>query len=466
MNERGVYCDVENLAKANQLIEEVQAAANLRIKELTKDNIRPEGRVSSVNSIKQIRDWVDTQGFFIADLQKDTLEDVLSRPEGVVPPRVREVLKLRHEVGKSSLSKVSTMLELVDDDRRLRDGLVYHGASTGRLAGRAYQPHNFVRDAMKPKDAENFHGWLRQGIGTSEWFATAPEAAHTLTQALRSFLCASPGKTLMISDFAAVEARVGAWLAGVPSMLRAFEKGECVYSQFASMATSKTVTKGMPERQLGKVAVLGLQYQMGPDKFITTAAKAPYNTILSEVRSKEIVDLYRSVYPEIPALWRMLQHAMIEAVRRQVTVTCGKLTVGSKGDWAWIVLPSGRAIWYYKPMLRKVSAPWDEEKMINQVTYYTVDSQTRQWKRTATYGGKLTENVVQGIAGDLLMEAKKRVHAKGYPPILSVHDEVISEVDLEYGSVEEFDMLMKARPNWALDCPIECESHASVRYGK
>lgn len=466
INERGVYCDVENLRKADALIQNVRSAANQRLQRLTADSLHPGGRVESVDSIKQIRDWVDLQGFFISDVQKDTLEEVLSRPKHTVPANVREVLKLRSEVGKSSLSKIGTMLSLVDDDCRLRDGMVYHGASTGRLAGRAYQPHNFVRDAMKPEEADTFHEWMRLGLGVDQWFSTKPESAHVLTRALRSFLCAPPGKVLMISDFAAVEARVLAWLAGVPSLLSSFEKGECVYSQFASIATGKEVKKGMPERQLGKVAVLGLGYQMGWEKFITTAAGSPYNIMLTETQSKEIVTLYRSVYPEVPQLWRSLDKALKEAVRRKTTIQCGRLTVGANADWAWIILPSGRAIWYYKPLMRKVPCPWDDDKQLDQVTYFTVDSQTKQWRRTATYGGKITENVVQGIAGDLLMAAKKRVDEKGYPPILSVHDEVVSEVEEGYGSKDEFHLLMKVRPKWAATCPIECETHVSRRYGK
>lgn len=464
INERGIYCDLEHLRLTNAMVDHCMEGADEQLVELTKDSIRPKGRITSVNSAKQFHEWLGMQDVFLGDLKKETVEEAQHNPQ--YSDKVRKVLSIRANAGKSSLSKISKMMNLADDDSRLRDGMVYHGASTGRLSGRAYQPHNFVRDALDEEEAELFHQWLDMKTSLFDW-CRRPGSARYLSRALRSYLRASPGHKLYISDFAAIEPRITAWLANVPSLLQAFSRGECVYNQFASMATGREITsKKAPERQLGKAAVIGLGYGMGWQKFIATAAKAPYFVVLTESESKRIVGLYRSAYHQIPEFQKALEKTLKEAIRHRATLKCGRITIGANADWAWIVLPSGRAIWYYKPILSKVDNPWQAGKKMESVTYFTVDSQTKQWRRTSTYGGKIVENIVQGTAGDFLMGAKYRVDDHGYPPILSVHDEVVSDVPDGHGSVDEFHQLMKTRPTWAPDCPVECETKSSLRYGK
>lgn len=224
------------------------------------------------------------------------------------------------------------------------------------------------------------------------------------------------------------------------------------------------------ERRLGKVSVLALSYGMGgkrrgdtPSKFQTTAAGPLYKVELSDYQSEQIVGLYRKTYWEIPAMWQKLERALIEAIEYQKPfVPVGRwISVGSTAEWAWIRLPSGRCIWYGHPRIERTLK---FDKMVKSITFMGV-SKTGKWCREATWGGTLLENVTQATAADIMLEAMKRTDAAGFPAILSVHDEVIADAP-KSKSKDEFHQLMRVVPSWAPGLPIECETHASQRYGK
>jgi DNA polymerase len=285
---------------------------------------------------------------------------------------------------------------------------------------------------------------------------------------LRSFLQASTGKTFFISDFSNIETRILSWVANCRLLVDAFAKGDCPYIQFASRAYNVnplSLNKKSPERQLGKVAVLGLGYGMGWEKFITTAGAPPYNVELDEQRSKEIVKLYRETYPEVPGYWRECEAAFMEAIQTKTQIQVGKVSFGCNGDWGWIVLPSGRPIWMSQPKVTRVPDRWRQGKTRLEIGYMGIDPDRKQWMPRTTYGGSLVESICQGTAGDILQEALVRTDSAGYPAILSVHDELVSEADAN-ANFERFHELMRVRPGWAHDLPIECESHQSRRYGK
>lgn len=467
INARGVPLDIGSVIDANRLIESTFQEYNQKIAYATKTMADPQGAVQAVTQRDRIIDWCQGQGFEIDSLKKDVLEKTLERND--VPPLVRYVLTLRSEAGKSSLGKIETMLDLVDDDWRVRDTLVYHKASTGRWAGRGIQPHNFPRECLDAEQAERFHFLLNSGLPLDEFGTTIPEL---LTQCLRSFIKATDGNSLFISDFAAIESRVLAWLARCPLILQAYHNGVCVYRQFAERATGKPydkIGKNDFERRLGKVAVLGLGYGMGgkarngeASKFQQTAAGPGYRVELTEFQSEQIVKLFRTMYPEIPALWRDLEKGMMAAIETMRPQRVGFVTIGCNGQWAWIQLPSGRCIWYNSPRIERVMR---FEKMQNQITFMGINPRTKKWMREATWGGTLAENVTQAVAGDILIAAMKRTENAGYPNILSVHDEVVAEAPSD-ASLDKFHEIMKIVPAWAPGLPIDCESHRSQRYGK
>lgn len=473
INERGVPVDWGALYEADQVIEQSLSAYNQQIQKLTATPAYPKGMVQTVNERVKILDWCELQGWCMASIDKASIENALTCH---LPEPVRKILTIRQEAGKSSLGKLETMLDQTDPDLRIRDGLVWHGAATGRWAGRGVQFHNFPRGCLSTEDTERFHEIL---IGYPEPIEFIREGwpdqsvPDTVSAALRSFIRAEPGKKLLISDFSSVEARTLAWLVRCTKLLTAFEAGKCVYTQFASYATGKpesAIEKKSQDRQLGKVAVLGLGYGMGgtvrngePSKFQTTAAGAPYNVTLTPVQAKEIVDLFRKTYPEIQKFWGDIETAFIEAVQTKSVVQCGRISVGCNGKWGWMVLPSGRCIWYVEPQVKRVPNPWREGYTKVEVSTMGITVKNHQWGRQALWGGTLTENIVQAIAADILTEAIRRVDEAGYYPIVSIHDECVAMSDKP---MDQFHQLMRARPSWAPDLPVDCETHESVRYGK
>lgn len=469
VNERGLPVDWSALYQADRVIEQSLAAYNERIKVLTRDRAYPDGMVQSVNQRNKILDWCELKGTSLTSLSKAVVEDTLAR--GDLSDGVREILTIRQEAGKSSLGKLETMLELADDDGRIRDSIVWHGAATGRKAGRGMQPHNLPRECLNEENTNTVHTLLGKVDPYTSLARTFPgdSVPELISKSLRSFIKPPLGKKLLVSDLSNIETRNLAWLADCRLLKEAFSSGSCPYRQFASRiynVRQETIAKGSQERQMGKVAVLGLGYQMGGPKFATTAAAPPYNITLTEDRAAEIVNLYRTTYPEVPQFWRRCEAAMMESIHTRSQIQCGRVTFGANEDWAWITLPSGRPIWFPSPKLMKVNREdlkWGKNRP--QITYMGTDIKTKQWVRRTTYGGSIVESISQAMAGDLLQEIITRCNANGYPVILTVHDEVVSEVD-ENVPVEGFHQLVRQRPTWFPDLAVECESHEAMRYGK
>ena len=474
VNDRGVPVDWGGLVAASRVIEGSMAGYCDELRKITATPACPDGMVTAPTQRKKILDFCDLMGWSMVSTDKASVEDALASN---LPEKVRQVLTIVQEAGKSSLGKVETMIDLTDDDWRIRDSTAWHGAATGRKAGRGMQPQNFPRDVMKDEEADEFHSILAGANPLedlefkyqSSLMTNEPKSIpDVVASALRSFIRAEDGKALYVSDFSNIETRILAWVADCRLLNEAFSTGKCPYRQFASRVYNvppDTIAKGSQERQLGKVAVLGLGYGMGADKFMTTAGAPPYLIDLSIDRAKEIVKLYRETYPEVPKFWAACETAFIKAINEKSQVQVGRVVFGCNGDWGWIVLPSGRPIWMRKPRVDRVADKWREGKTRLQISYLGIDSKTKTWGTRTTYGGSLCESICQGVAACLLQESLHRLEAGGYPAILSIHDEAISEAD-ERMSLDRFDALMKQRPQWALDLPVECESHKCKRYGK
>jgi DNA polymerase bacteriophage-type len=470
VNDRGLPVDWPALYSAENISEQSLQSYNTRLKTITRLPAYPEGMVRTVNERAKILDWCELKGVRFTSLAKASVEEMLELPG--LPADVREVLTIRQDAGKSSLGKLGTMLSLSDDDERIRDTMVWHGASTGRKTGRGMQPHNLPRDCMADKEAGEFHKILLSDNPfrdlSQRYSPTGQSLPDVISSAIRSFIKAPRGKKFLISDLSNIETRNLAWLSGCKLLMEAFSTGSCPYRQFASRiynVRADSVEKGSQERQMGKVAVLGLGYQMGGPKFQVTAAAPPYHIELDTDRAKEIVNLYRTTYPEVPQMWRNCESAMMEAIQSKSQVTCGRVVFGCNGEWGWIVLPSGRPIWFYEPKVTRIDDPWREGKTKLQISYMGKDIRTKQWVRRHTYGGSIVESISQGMAGCLLQAIITRCEYAGLPVILTVHDEVVVEAN-ERESLDRFHEIVKTRPAWCPDLPIECESHEAVRYGK
>jgi DNA polymerase len=462
MNFRGVHLDTALVDKALEISEECSDSANERISELT------DGAVTSVNQRTKFLKWLNDQPGEgrLEDLQKATVEDAVATPRDWSDDAM-EALLLRQSGSKTSTKKYEAMSKSICGDNRARGLLYYHGADTGRWAGRIVQPQNFPRgeinediDVLCEDVLSNDAKMLDTLYG---------DAMSVLSSALRGAITAAPGHDLICADYSAIEARGVFWLAGDTRALDILRSGKDIYKDMATQIYSvgyDEVTKA--QRQTGKQAVLGLGYQMGAQKFQTTAEG--YGMVFDEEFCQRVVRTYREVHHPVKSYWYGINDAAFEACRRGKggdPVNFGRLQLFvSNEDFLHIRLPSDRLLSYYQPRVQKVWSDMFQEEQ-TKLTFMGVNSMSRQFCRQQTYGGKLTENVVQALSRDVMAEAMLRAEETGiYLPILTVHDEIVAEVPEGKGSVKEFESLISEKPDWADGLPLEAEGWRGVRYRK
>lgn len=273
----------------------------------------------------------------------------------------------------------------------------------------------------------------------------------TLSQLIRTAFIPSEGNKFVVADFSAIEARVIAWLAGEQWVNEVFATHGKIYEATASQmfhVPIEKISKGNPEyalRQKGKVATLALGYQGGTSALIAMGA---LNMGLTEEELPDIVARWRQANPRIKDLWYAVEQAALTAMQTAQPQAIHGLVFSLEGDLVYgqcfltIRLPSGRKLFYPKPFL--------QENRFGKlaVHYYTVGQQTRKWEVDSTYGGKLTENIVQAIARDCLAVTLERIHEKGLQVVFHVHDEVIIDAPMDV-TVDEICSLMAEPIPWA-----------------
>ena len=319
-----------------------------------------------------------------------------------------------------------------------------------------------------------------------------------------------PGKKKLIAaDYANIEGRVLAWLAGEEWKLNAFRAYDAgtgpdlykvAYGRSFGIAPEHV---DKPQRQIGKVQELALGYQGGPGAFQAmargygidigasydlvvgsapaAAAKAEKAWLARGKRSgmterawtaAEVIKiLWREAHPNVTAFWWNLQDAALEALDSPgSTVPCGPVKFRKAGSFMFLQLPSGRALCYPYPRPAIKEMPWDGDDgrpaMRRVFSYKGVDSYTRKWSDCYAYGGLWAENVTQAVARDILAEAIVRLEERNYPVVLTVHDECVSEVPIGFGTVDEFCAIMTENPTWLGNCPVTATGWEGPRYKK
>jgi DNA polymerase len=498
MNTRGFQLDMDAVNTALRLVAHESDLLNRELSDVT------NGYVDKASQRENMKLWFASEDLVLPDTKGETIDAYLSPQSHIrLSKTARRALELMRALGRSSTAKYQAMANWVDrSDGRVRGGLLYHGASTGRWSGKGVQPHNFPKLSPKPKDQKDKHPDDMSNL----WDALKTKTrAHiikrwtgvmeALSAALRGAITARPGKVLYVADFASIEARVLLWVAQDEKGLDLFRRHEDPYCDMAADIFHRPVTKADErERAIGKIAILGLGYQMGPSKFVDTCAKGgviiPEDVYCEEcgkgskshrkerhefqffdgedddtMTAVKVVDAYRSKYWRVKQVWEDQEASAIAAVQSRQPVTCGPVTWTLKGNFLYCVLPSGRRLAYCEPRVKSQMMPWGKEKLV--LSYMGVDSYTHQWRRQSAYGGLLTENIVQAIARDLMADGMLRAEATGiYEMVLSVHDELIAEADEGAGSVKEFELLMSECPPWATGCPVEAEGWSGKRYRK
>jgi DNA polymerase len=484
MNERGVLLDMEMVHAALKVSDECKELADARISELT------NGTVVSLGQRQAFMDFVNSQpgDGYIENTQKPTIEEALKHPT-MWSQKAYEALELRQSQAKTSTKKYTAMANVVCHDGRARGLLAYHGADTGRWAGRLIQPQNFPRGDVKESIDSLCEAVL---TGDREYLDLLyGDPMKVLSSALRGAMTASDGYDLICADYSAIEARGLFWISGDEDALNVFRRGHDIYKDMASSIYRVHYDQVSPDqRQMGKQAILGLGYQMGAAKFADTCQG--YGIEIDEEFAKRVVGTYRSSHQAVKDFWYGIEHAAQEAASPgSPGVTFGRLRLFVEDDFLKIRLPSGRCLHYYEPRVQRVISKWQDDErqelyatalredwsveraeaaglnVKTQLTFLGINSQTRKFGRQQTYGGKLTENIVQALSRDVMAEALLWVAASGvYVPLLTVHDEVIAEVAEGCGSVEEFEQLISRLPDWATGFPLAAEGWRGKRYRK
>jgi DNA polymerase len=457
INERGFQLDQQAVRTALRLIALETKKLNGELCRLTL------GCVPKASARRQLLQWLADEGVDLDNTQAQTVTETLQSRR--LTPAARRGLEILQLLGKSSTAKYEAMRQWMASDGRVRGGVVYHGATTGRWTGAGVQPHNFPRGTIK--DQDDLWRQLKQPIPQICVAGTRLDVMNALSQGLRGAIVAGPDQQLYVADYSAIEARVVMWLAGQEDALDIFRRGEDIYLDMASTIYDRVCSKeDIQERQLGKATILGCGYQMGAPKFVSTAAT--YGVQIDEDFSRQVVEAYRAKYHQVKSLWRDMEDAAIDALHEdnvEILIPCGRVTWHLEGRFLYCTLPSGRRLAYPDPRLTPRQTPWGETRF--QLSYMGVDPRTHKWTRQVTYGGMLVENVTQAVARDIMAEAILRCEEQGrYRVILSVHDELIAEADRRTGSVEEFESLLTTLPEWADGLPIAAEGWVGTRYHK
>ena len=447
MNAYGVRVDTG-------LIEGALYIDGISTQKLTEEAMKLTG-LPNPNSQPQLVPWLNNHSKkqpddpdLLSDLQKTTVEDLLKDKENL-PEDVCRMLEIRQQLGKTSIKKYVAMDTARGEGDRVRGLTQYYGANrTGRYAGRLVQLQNLPRNYIKTLDYARKLVKAKNYDGIKLLYGNVPD---TLSQLIRTAFIPSEGHKFVVSDFSAIEARVIAWLAGEQWVNEVFATHGKIYEATAAQMFGvpvERIVKGNPEyalRQKGKVATLALGYQGGANSLIAMGA---LKQGLTEEELPDIVQRWRQANRQICGLWYAVENAALTVMETAQPQGINGLIFALEGDLIYsqsfltVQLPSGRKLYYCRPFLK------ENQFGKTAIHYHTMGQQTRKWEVTSTYGGKMTENIVQAIARDCLAVTLERIAARGLQVVFHVHDEVIIDAPMET-TVDEICGLMAEPIPWA-----------------
>jgi DNA polymerase len=443
INQRGLGVD-------HHLVDELAVLADRARDRLTVwINRFTNGQVRSLNQIVQLREWLKFWGVDTPDLRRATVrtllqDDTLTRP-------ARLALQARLDASRSSTAKLTAIAAARSHDGRVRGTFQYYGASrTGRWAGRRLQPQNLFRGSIK--DVPAALRSIRAGASPEDLEMLFEDSAlGVVASCLRSTIMAGPLHRLVVADFAQIEARVLAWLAGQHDALAVFRAGKDIYT-----ATAHAI--GSTNRNLGKVLVLACGYGMGHVRFCETALT--YGVTLTEDEAMSAVMAWRELNHHIVTLWWDGHRALMRVMRAGpgASERLGYVTFIHRPGALLIRLPSGRHLVYRHPRIEQNGKGFDE------FTY--MGSLGSGWIRLRAWPGKTVENITQAVARDVMVEAMLQL--KDLPLIATIHDELIAEVpeDQADRTLDRMLQTMRLTPNWASGLTIDAAGFIVRRYQK
>ena len=445
INDRGVLVDSE-LAEQAVKLNSIQTAVAVEQAYMITGLENP-------NSVTQLKQWLKEKGVEIESLSKKSVKSLADETDG----DVSEMLKLRLLMAKTSVKKYEAVIRSVCSDNRVHGMMRFCGANrTGRWSGNILQPQNLpqnhlpdltlARDIVKDGDFEML----------DMMFGNVP---NVLSELIRTVLIPKPNHRFIVADFSAIEARVLAWIAGEQWRIDTFKNGGDIYCASASKMFKVPVEKHGVNgelRQKGKISELACGYggSVGALKNMGAVEMG-----VQENELQGLINDWRNANPHIVRFWYEVGNAAMKAIKEKTTVPLGKLVFAYERGILFIRLPSGRRLSYIKPRIGTNRFGGDS------ITYMGINS-AKKWDRLETFGGKLTENIVQGTARDLLANALINAANAGYDTVFHVHDEIICEVPNGYGSVDELCKLMCIKPEWADGLPLNADGFECEYYKK
>ena len=445
INDRGVLVDSE-LAEQAVKLNSIQTTVAVEQAYMITGLENP-------NSVTQLKQWLKENGVEIESLSKKAVKSLADETDG----DVSEMLKLRLLMAKTSVKKYEAVIRSVCSDNRVHGMMRFCGANrTGRWSGNILQPQNLpqnhlpdltlARDIVKDGDFEML----------DMMFGNVP---NVLSELIRTVLIPKPNHRFIVADFSAIEARVLAWIAGEQWRIDTFKNGGDIYCASASKMFKVPVEKNGVNgelRQKGKISELACGYggSVGALKNMGAVEMG-----VQENELQGLINDWRNANPHIVRFWYEVGNAAMKAIKEKTTVPLGKLVFAYERGILFIRLPSGRRLSYIKPRIVTNRFGGDS------ITYMGINS-AKKWDRLETFGGKLTENIVQGTARDLLANALINAANAGYDTVFHVHDEIICEVPNGYGSVDELCRLMCIKTDWADGLPLNADGFECEYYKK
>ena len=454
INDRGVMIDADLVAHAAEFDERYKAQLAEEAVELT--------GLSNPNSPAQLKEWLSkVTGESVASLNKKNLDDLADKL--IYWPKAQRVLQIRREMGKTSNKKYSAMQQCVCKDGRIHGLLQFYGAArTGRWAGRLVQVQNLPQNHLDDLDyARNI---VKAG-DYDEFVMNYGNPTQVLSELIRTAFIAKPGCTFHVCDFSAIEARVIAWLAGESWVLEVFRSGGDIYCETASKMFGVPVEKhgrNAELRQKGKIATLALGYGGGVSALEAMGGK---RLGLTEQEEKEIVKLWRRSNPYIVKLWKAVEEAAINAIRTSTTQYIHRgILVKHQWGMLLITLPSGRVICYPRAT---VGTEYDDGYRGDHdiIEYEGTNQTTKKWEKVRAYGGKLTENIVQSIARDILGVIILRAYERGYDIVFHIHDEIVVEAH-EGQTLQAIEAMFSEPIHWCPGLPLKGAGYTTPYYLK
>lgn len=442
INDRGILVDMQLADKAINLDAEAKEELTAEMKRLT--------GVENPNSVYQLLDWLETQGYKSDSLGKAQVQELIKTAK----EPVKSVLQLRLQLSKSSVKKYTAMKNTACSDNRARGMFSFYGASrTGRWAGRNVQlqnlPQNHLPDLSEARELVKYGSF-------EDIQMLYDDVSDTLSQLIRTAFIPKQGMKFIVADFSAIEARVIAWLAGEEWRMKAFANGEDIYCASASKMFGVPVVKHGENghlRQKGKISELacGFGGSVGAMK-----AMGADSLGLSDTELKQIVTDWREASPHITVFWWAVDRAVKKAVKEKTATKTHGLLFSYEAGFLFIRLPSGRRLAYAKPYIGKNKFGGES------VTYMGINAQ-KKWDRLESYGPKFVENCVQGIARDLLMYSMQTLSQHFI--VGHIHDEMIIECP-EDTKLEELCQQMARTPDWAKELLLRADGYECSFYKK